>query len=78
MNIDTFAAHGWDASNMIVNAIRKVGEDPAKIQVEVQNLKNYPGVDGVFNYSAKDHAGLKVDALVMVQVSNGQWVEAKP
>lgn len=77
-NIDTFAAHGWDSSNMAVNAIKAVGEDSAKIQARVQGLKNYAGVDGVFTYSATDHAGLKVDALVMVKIENGQWVEAKP
>ena len=78
MDIDTFAAHGWDASNMIVNAIKVVGEDSAKIQTQIQSLVNYPGVDGVFTYSAGNHAGLKVDALVMVKIENGQWVEAKP
>jgi branched-chain amino acid transport system substrate-binding protein len=78
MDIDTFAAHGWDASNVIVNAIKVVGEDSAKIQAQIQALASYPGADGVFTYSASNHAGLKVDALVMVKVENGQWVEAKP
>ena len=78
MDIDTFAAHGWDSSNMIVNAIKSVGEDSAKIQAQIQSLTNYPGVDGVFTYSTANHAGLKVDALVMVKIENGQWVEATP
>ena len=78
MSIDTFAAHGWDSSNMVVNAIKAVGEDSAKIQSQVQALKDYAGVDGVFTYSASDHAGLKVDALVMVKIVNGQWQEAAP
>lgn len=78
MNIDTFAAHGWDASNIVVNAIRKVGEEPDAIRLEIQNLKEWPGADGVFTYSATDHAGLKVDALVMVKVENGKWAQARP
>jgi branched-chain amino acid transport system substrate-binding protein len=78
MDIDTFAAYGWDASNMIVNAIKSVGGDSAKIQAKIQSLVDYPGVDGVFTYSETNHAGLKADALVMVKIENGQWVEAMP
>jgi branched-chain amino acid transport system substrate-binding protein len=78
MDIDTFAAHGWDASNIVVNAMKVAGENSSQIQAQIQKLKDYPGADGVFNYSATDHAGLKVDALIMVLVQNGQWVQAKP
>ena len=78
MPIDTFAAHGWDASKVIVDAIKSVGEDSAGIQASIQKLASYPGVDGVFTYSATNHAGLKVDSLVMVKIENGQWVQAKP
>jgi branched-chain amino acid transport system substrate-binding protein len=78
LDIDTFAAHGWDSSNIMVNAIKSAGADSAAIQAAIQNLKNYAGVDGVFTYSATDHAGLKVSALMMVKIENGQWVEVKP
>lgn len=78
MNIDTFAAHGWDAANMVVDAIREVGEEPAEIRDALEQVEHYPGADGVFTYSAKDHAGLKVDALVMVRVQDGKWAEARP
>jgi branched-chain amino acid transport system substrate-binding protein len=77
VNIDTFAAHGWDSGNMVVNAIKSVGADSAKIQSELQSVTDYPGVDGVFTYTATNHAGLKVDALMMVKIVNGQWVEVK-
>jgi len=78
MDIDTFAAHGWDSSNMVVNAIKTAGEDPAKIRTAIEGLKSYPGADGVFTYSPTNHAGLTVDALVMVLIQNGQWVQVKP
>jgi len=77
VNIDTFAAHGWDSGNMVVNAIKSVGADSAKIQSELQSVTDYPGVDGVFTYTATNHSGLKVDALMMVKIVNGQWVEVK-
>lgn len=73
MNIDTFAAHGWDAGNIVVNAIKEAGADSTKIRDTIEEIKQYPGVDGVFTYSATDHAGLKVDALIMVKILNGEW-----
>jgi branched-chain amino acid transport system substrate-binding protein len=77
-DIDTFAAHGWDSSNIVVNALKAAGDKSAEIRNQIEKLKNYPGADGVFNYSPSNHAGLKVDALVMVLIQNGQWVQAKP
>ncbi|PKQ27777.1 MAG: hypothetical protein CVT63_06250 [Candidatus Anoxymicrobium japonicum] len=75
--IDPFAAHGWDASNIVVNAMKVAGGDRAKIRDEIEKLKNYAGVDGVFTYSPTDHAGLDLKALVMVKIQNGQWVEVR-
>jgi branched-chain amino acid transport system substrate-binding protein len=77
-DIDTFAAHGWDSSNIVVNALKVAGDNSAEIRNQIEKLKDYPGADGVFNYSPTNHAGLKVDALVMVLIQNGQWVQAKP
>jgi len=76
MPIDPFAAHGWDAGNMIVNAIKSGAKTSANIRSQLEGLKSYPGVDGVFTYSPTNHAGLKVEALFVVKIVNGQWVEA--
>ncbi len=77
-DIDTFAAHGWDAANIVVDAIREAGDSRSGIRDSIEKLKDYPGADGVFTYSPTDHAGLKVSALVMVMIENSQWVEAVP
>ncbi len=76
MEMDTFAAHGWDAANMVVNAMKKAGTESSAIRDEIEKTRDYAGADGVFTYSPKDHAGLKVDALVMVRITGGQWVPA--
>lgn len=76
-DIDTFAAHGWDAGNIVVSAFRDAGDDSALVREHIEKTRDYPGADGVFTYKPKDHAGLEVDALVMVRIENGQWVEAK-
>ena len=72
-NPDTFAGHGWDAGNIIVNALKVSGVDRTKLRAQIENTKNYAGVDGIFNYSAKDHNGLNKNDLIMVRIVNGNW-----
>ena len=50
MDIDTFAAHGWDAGNIVVDAIREVGPDSALIRNQIEQIEEYAGADGVFTY----------------------------
>lgn len=76
MEMDTFAAHGWDAANIIVDAIREAGSDPAAIRDAIEKTSKFAGADGVFTYTAKDHAGLELDALVMVRIAGGEWTPA--
>lgn len=70
----TFGGHAYDAFMMLVEAIRKVGPDPAKIRDYIENnIKNWPGVSGIFNMSPKDHCGLDYTSFEMVIVRNGDW-----
>lgn len=72
-----FGGHAWDAFQLVVSAVRKVGTDRAKIRQAIENTKGFVGIGGVFNFSPKDHMGLTKDAFVMVQVRNGKWTLAK-
>jgi branched-chain amino acid transport system substrate-binding protein len=82
MDIDTFAAHGWDAGLIITDAMKEAGTDREKLNQAIQNTKGLVGIDGTYTYSAKDHDGLSVDDMIMIIVENGEWtfhgVEAKP
>jgi len=71
---DTFGGHAWDALQIVVNAMRKVGDNPKKLRDTIERTRGFVGVSGVFNFSPKDHNGLSKDAFVMVQVRNGRWV----
>ena len=51
----------------------KAGNDTVKIRQELENIKNFPGVSGVFNMSPEDHNGLGPDAFVMVKIEKGNW-----
>lgn len=70
----TFGGHAYDAFMMVVEALNKVGPDPAKIRDYLENnIKNWPGVTGIFNMSPQDHCGLDDTSFEMVVVKNGDW-----
>lgn len=73
----TFGGHAWDALMLVVNAMKKVGNDPAKIRTEIEKTKKFIGTGGVFNFSPSDHNGLDSSCLVMVKIENGKWTLAK-
>lgn len=77
IDIDTFAAHGWDAGLIIVDAMKKAGTDSQKLRTQVEKTKGLVGIDGIYNYSTTDHDGLKVGDLIMIKVENGNWAEVK-
>jgi branched-chain amino acid transport system substrate-binding protein len=74
---DHFGGHAYDATWLVVSALRKVGDNPGKIRTQIENTKKFVGIGGVFNFSAKDHNGLGKEAFVMVQIRNGKWTLLK-
>jgi branched-chain amino acid transport system substrate-binding protein len=73
----TFGGHAWDAFMVAVQAMKKVGNDPAKIRDEIEKTKKFVGTGGVFNFSPTDHNGLAKECLVMVKIVNGKWTLMK-
>jgi branched-chain amino acid transport system substrate-binding protein len=74
--VSSFGGHAWDSLNLVIDALRSVGPDPAKIRDYIENRKNFIGQHGVFNFSPTDHNGLTKDAFEMVVVKNGTWALA--
>jgi len=70
---DHFGGHAWDAVMLLKGAIERGGDTPAAIRNQLEATRNFAGIGGVFNYSAKDHAGLSKDAFVLVEVRNKDW-----
>ncbi|MCB2191485.1 MAG: ABC transporter substrate-binding protein [Deltaproteobacteria bacterium] len=75
--INTHSGYAWDAVYLLAGAMQKAGTDPAKVREALENTKDYVGVSGVYNLSPKDHNGLGVDSMVMIQVKDGKFVPAK-
>jgi branched-chain amino acid transport system substrate-binding protein len=70
---DTFGGHAYDAIELVVKALGKVGPDKAKIRADIENTRNYIGIGGVFNFSPTEHNGLTKSAFALVTIKNGDW-----
>ncbi|CAM4169113.1 ABC transporter substrate-binding protein [Kerstersia similis] len=80
---NTFGGHMWDAGQLIVAAVPealKSGAKPgtpefrAALRDALENIKDLPVSQGVFNMSPTDHAGFDERARVIVKVEDGKWV----
>jgi branched-chain amino acid transport system substrate-binding protein len=80
-SVSTFGGHMWDAGLLLQRAIPvalKAGQPgtPAfreALRAALENTKDLPASQGIFNMSANDHAGLDQRARVMVQIVDGKW-----
>ena len=78
----TFGGHAWDAYLLLQRAIPealKKGQPGTKafraaLRDALENVKEAPGANGVFNVNAGDHNGFDNRARVMVKIENGKWV----
>jgi branched-chain amino acid transport system substrate-binding protein len=74
--LSSFGGHGWDAIHLVIDALKAVGADKAKIRDYLETKQNFVGQHGVFNFSADDHNGLTKEAFQMVVVKDGDWALA--
>ena len=73
---DHYGGHAWDALNIIVQALRKAGDNRAKLRDEIEKTTNFSGIGGVFNYAPDNHDGLK-ESCTMIKIVKGKWTLLK-
>jgi len=72
--VSSFGGHAWDALNLVIDALKAVGGNKAKIRDYLENKQGFVGQHGVFGFSPDDHNGLVwQDAFNMIVVKNGDW-----
>lgn len=69
----SFGGYAYDAMRMLFLALEKSEGKPAKIRDDLEKIKKFVGVSGIFNMSPEDHNGLTPDAFVMVKISQGEF-----
>ncbi|MBN2373149.1 ABC transporter substrate-binding protein [bacterium] len=72
--VSTFGGHAYDALYIVLEAIKAVGPDRAKIREYIENSKGFVGIADIYNFSATDHCGLTKDAFEMLMVKDGRFV----
>jgi branched-chain amino acid transport system substrate-binding protein len=72
-NVSTFGGHAYDSFKILCRAISEVGADKEKVRTAIENMKNFVGTGGVFNFSPTDHNGLDLDSFEMMTVKNGKF-----
>jgi len=76
--VPSFAILAHDALMIAVDALKAVGPDKKKIRDYIENnIRNWPGVGGIFKMSPTDHTGVGMDAFEMIEVVRGEWELAK-
>jgi branched-chain amino acid transport system substrate-binding protein len=83
---NTFGGHAWDAVWLAYRAVEaaatRVNPDDlatfrAAIRDELEKIKEFVGISGVFSMSPEDHNGLDKRAVTLYEIVNGQWQLAK-
>lgn len=68
----------WDATMIVISALRKLGPDATAAQIHdyIENLQGWPGVNGAYDFKAEPQRGLQRNATVMVRwdPAKNNWV----
>jgi branched-chain amino acid transport system substrate-binding protein len=75
--INTHSGYAWDAIMIVADGLKKAGTDPKKLRDAIEQTKGYVGVSGIYNITPEDHNGLQEDSMVIVEVKDGKFKQAK-
>lgn len=76
----TFAGHAWDGLQLVLKALETLPsgltleEQRARVRDAIEGTHGFAGTGGIFNLSPEDHVGLSSSDVVMVRITNGEWV----
>lgn len=72
--VSTFGAHAYDALMIAVDALKRAkSADKATVRNEIEKTTGYVGAGGIFNMTADDHMGLKLESFKMLEIKAGDW-----
>lgn len=71
-------AIGWDPALIVISALRQLGTNASADQIHtyIENLHNFPGILGVYDFTTGDQRGLTPKDLTLMRwdVKKDQWV----
>jgi branched-chain amino acid transport system substrate-binding protein len=66
-------SYGADAAYIVVEALKKAGDNPAAIRDAIEKTHGYVGLSGIYNMSPTDHNGLSLNDVVLIKVQDGKF-----
>jgi branched-chain amino acid transport system substrate-binding protein len=66
-------SYGADAAYIVVEALKKAGNNPAAIRDAIEKTHGYVGLSGIYNMSPTDHNGLSLNDVVLIKVQDGKF-----
>ena len=76
-DVSAFGGYASDSLMLVVDALKTVGGDRAKIRDHIENRKNFIGVSGIFNFSPENHVGLGQESFEMLTVKDSNFIVAQ-
>jgi branched-chain amino acid transport system substrate-binding protein len=78
----TFPAHAYDGIHIIFDALKRLDKlpdevDPIELRDEIESTKNLVLTGGSFTFSKDNHYGTKPSDLIMIEVKDQKFAEAK-
>ncbi|WP_417807171.1 ABC transporter substrate-binding protein [Thioclava sp.] len=71
--VSTFGGYAHDAVDLMTNAMKSGGSDPAAIRDALEATQGYVGTTGIYSFSPEDHLGLDLSAFKMLEIRDGGW-----
>lgn len=69
----TFSGNGYDSANLLLQAMRTAGSDPAALRAQLEKGERYVGVTAIYAYGPEDHFGAKAESVRMLTVRKGAF-----
>jgi len=74
---NSFAGHAYDAINILFKALENAGSNNEDLRSAIEEIIDFNGISGIFNYSPDNHDGTTTSDMIMVEVKGGNWAEKK-
>ncbi|MEM2291934.1 MAG: ABC transporter substrate-binding protein [Nitrososphaerota archaeon] len=69
-----YSAEMADAIAILAEAIKRAKSiDGEKLRVTIENIRNFVGMQGIYNFSENDHHGTSISDMLVLTVKDGQW-----
>jgi branched-chain amino acid transport system substrate-binding protein len=69
-----YSAELADAVGLVVEALRRTGDaDPVRLRDAAESIRNYGGMQGVYDMSPIDHYGTGIEQIVLLTIKDGRW-----